>query len=150
MDDAAVDVLADNLDRCYRNYSLDEEEIFSQAFADTADTIMAKDEAVGNAVISLVTVLVIVLVYVAYRIVRTKRQERERARRLQEEILRTPLEKFGDHEVEELSKKYEQGPAEAPTIAATVPTAAASAYAPPSGLQVGQTGNDPAEGAGRP
>ena len=28
MDDAAVDVLADNLDRCYRNYSLDEEEIF--------------------------------------------------------------------------------------------------------------------------
>ena len=86
----------------------------------------------------------------AYRIVRTKRQERERARRLQEEILRTPLEKFGDHEVEELSKKYEQGPAEAPTIAATVPTAAASAYAPPSGLQVGQTGNDPAEGAGRP
>lgn len=150
MDDAAVDVLADNLDRCYRNYSLDEEEIFSRAFADTADTIMAKDETVGNAVISLVTVLVIVLVYVAYRIVRTKRQERERARRLQEEILRTPLEKFGDHEVEELSKKYEQGPAEAPTIAATVPTAAASAYAPPSGLQVGQTGNDPAEGAGRP
>lgn len=150
MDDAAVEVLADNLDRCYRNYSLDEEEIFSQAFADTADTIMAKDETVGNAVISLVTVLVIVLVYVAYRIVRTKRQERERARRLQEEILRTPLEKFGDHEVEELSKKYEQGPAEAPTIAATVPTAAASAFAPPSGPQVGQTGNNPAEGAGRP
>lgn len=151
MDDAAVDVLADNLDRSYRNYSLDEEEIFSQAFADTADTIMAKDETVGNAVISLATVLVIVLVYVAYRIARTKRQEKERVRRLQEEILRTPLEKFGDQEVEVLSKKYEQGPAgEVPATATTVPTAAAPAFTPSSGPQAGQTGNDPAEGAGRP
>lgn len=151
MDDAAVDVLAGNLDRCYRNYSLDEEEIFSQAFADTAGTIMAKDETVSNAVISLVTVLVIVLVYVACRIARAKKQEKDRARQLQEEILRTPLEKFGDQQVEELSKKYEQVPSgEVLTAAATVPTAAVSAFTPPPGPQAGQTGNDPAEGAGRP
>lgn len=46
MDDAAIDVLADNLDKNYRNYSLDEEEIFSKAFADTAETIMKKDDTV--------------------------------------------------------------------------------------------------------
>lgn len=131
MDDAAIDVLADNLDKNYRNYSLDEEEIFSKAFADTAETIMKKDDTVYNAVVSLVTVLVIVLVYVAYRVVRTKKQEKERARQFQEELLRTPLEKFGDQDVEELSRKYEQAPVQTPPTAGGAPASAPSDTAEP-------------------
>lgn len=131
MDDAAIDVLADNLDKNYRNYSLDEEEIFSKAFADTAETIMKKDDTVYNAVVSLVTVLVIVLVYVAYRVVRTKKQEKERARQFQEELLRTPLEKFGDQDVEELSRKYEQAPAPTSPPAGGAPAPAPSDTAEP-------------------
>ena len=131
MDDAAVDVLAANLDKNYRNYSLDEEEIFSKAFADTAETIMKKDDTVYNAVVSIVTVLVIVLVYVAYRVVRTKKQEKERARQLQEELLRTPLEKFGDRDVEELSRKYEQATTQTPAPASAAPAQpSAQAQAP--------------------
>ena len=50
-----------------------------------------------------------------------KERERElkaRDRKLQEEILRTPLEKFGDQEVEELAKKYAE---DAPAAVAVAP-----------------------------
>ena len=92
---------------------------------------MKKDDTVYNAVVSLVTVLVIVLVYVAYRVVRTKKQEKERARQFQEELLRTPLEKFGAQDVEELSRKYEQAPAPTSPPAGGAPAPAPSDTAEP-------------------
>lgn len=106
MDGAAIDVLAGNLDACYRNNSLSEEELFSKAFADTADTIMKRDDYATGSIVCIVIVLVPALIYAGVRIARSKREQRERDRELQEEILRTPLEKFGDQEVEELAKKY--------------------------------------------
>ena len=36
-----------------------------------------------------------------------RREQREREQKRAEEILKTPLEKFGDKEVEDLAKKYE-------------------------------------------
>ena len=118
MDGAAIDVLAGNLDACYRNNSLSEEELFSKAFADTADTIMKRDDYATGSIVCIVVVLVPALVYAGVRIARSKREQRERDRKLQEEILRTPLEKFGDQEVEELAKKYAE---DAPAAAAVAP-----------------------------
>lgn len=106
MDNAAIDVLAGNLDKQYRNSAISEEEIFSKAFADTADTIMKKDDYLLGSIACIAIVLVPTLVYVGVRVLRARREQEERDRKLQEEILRTPLEKFGDQEVEELAKKY--------------------------------------------
>lgn len=119
MDDAAIDVLAGNLDKYYRNRSISEEEIFSKAFADTGETIMAKDTYFAGSLMCIAIVLVPALVYVGVRVFRARREQEERDRKLQEEILRTPLEKFGDEEVEELAKKYASDAPQAATPAAT-------------------------------
>lgn len=117
MDSAAIDILADNVDKYYRNPYLSEEEIFSKAFADTADTIMEKDDYLVGSIACIVIVLVPVLAYGGYRVFRIRRERQEREQRLQQEILNTPLEKFGDQEVEDLAKKYaDDAPAAAPEV----------------------------------
>lgn len=106
MDDEAVAILADYLDRHYNNYDISEEEVFSKTFEDTGKRIMTvtKSPLVPVAVCGAV-VIVAVLAYLAFQ----KRQEqKEKERKQAEAILKTPLEKFGDQEVEDLAKKYEE------------------------------------------
>ncbi len=114
MDAAAVDVLADKLDEYYARDSISEEEIFSRAFSETADSIMERDGSIAGGVACILVVLVPVLAFAGYRMLLARRARKERERRMQEEILATPLEKFGDQEVEELAKKYEQNAGDAP------------------------------------
>lgn len=113
MDDEAVSVLADELDRAYANLSLSEEQIFSQAFSETADVIMAaaeeqsRDEVVGT--VAVVVVVAAAAGLGAWAVVRARRKRAEERRDRVEEILDTPLEKFGDKNVEDLASKYERG-----------------------------------------
>lgn len=108
MDDEAVGILADYLDRYYSDYSISEEEIFSNAFAKTGERIMTvtRSPVVPVAVCAAV-VVVAVLVFLTLK---KRREQREREQKRAEEILKTPLEKFGDQEVEDLAKKYEDKP----------------------------------------
>lgn len=110
MDAQAVNVLAENLDKRYSTYSITEEQIFSKAFADTADTIMKKTSGPtsGDALLTLGVGAVILAVCVGINLSRKKREDEERKRREQEELLSRPLEKFGDQDVEEIARKYEQ------------------------------------------
>lgn len=105
MDDEAVAVLADYLDRHYNNYDISEEEVFSNTFEDTGKRIMTVTKSPAGTVAACgAVVIVAVLAYLAFK----KRQEqKEKERKQAEEILKTPLEKFGDQEVEDLAKKYE-------------------------------------------
>lgn len=48
MDDEAVGILADKLDRWYQDYSITEEEIFSNAFRETGELIMAPGATSGT------------------------------------------------------------------------------------------------------
>ena len=111
MDDEAIGILAEQLERAYNDYSLTEEEIFSQAFERTADLIMgAAESQQASRTAGTVAVAVVVVAAVggvAYVVVRRKRT-RERERREQaEKILNTPLETFGDSDIEDLADKYE-------------------------------------------
>ena len=108
MDDEAVGILADYLDRYYSDYSISEEEIFSNAFAKTGERIMTvtRSPEVPVAVCAAV-VVVAVLVFLTLK---KRREQREREQKRTEEILKTPLEKFEDQEVEDLAKKYEDKP----------------------------------------
>ena len=105
MDDEAVGILADYLDRYYSDYSISEEEIFSNTFAKTSARIMTVTRSpVVPVAVSLAVIVVAVVVFVTLK---KRREQRERERKQAEEILKTPLEKFGEQDVEDLAKKYE-------------------------------------------
>lgn len=105
MDDEAKAILADYLDRYYSDYSISEEEIFSYTFEKTGERIMTVTKS------SLPTVAVCIAVTAAAAaaliLVRRHQEQKERDRRRTEEILKTPLEKFGDKDIEDLASKYE-------------------------------------------
>ena len=105
MDSEAVAILADYLDRYYNDYSISEEEIFSNAFEDTGERIMTVTKSPLPTV--FVCIAVIVVAALVFITLKKRREQRERERKRAEEILKTPLEKFGDKEVEDLAKKYE-------------------------------------------
>ena len=110
MDSEALGILADELDYAYNNADTDEE-VFSDAFSETAKRIMAAAEDEKRDQTFLVAAGVVAVVVaagfgIAYVVKRRKAKEAEEQERM-EEILNTPLEKFGDKDVEDLADKYE-------------------------------------------
>lgn len=110
MDSEAVSVLADYLDRYYQDLSLSEEEIFSKAFASTADRIMSVTTSpiVYVAIAGAVVVVAVVVVVVVRRRAEARRREQEHL----EEMLNTPLETFGDAKLDDLEEKYRSSSSE--------------------------------------
>ena len=106
MDDEAIAILADYLDRYYNDYSISEEQVFSKTFADTGERIMAVTKSPLPVI--AVCAAVIVVAVVVFVTLKKHREQREREQKRTEEILKTPLEKFGDQDIEDLADKYEQ------------------------------------------
>ena len=105
MDDEAVSILADYLDRYYNDSSVSEEEIFSNAFAKTADRIMTVTQSpVVPVAVCIATVIVIALLVFSLQ---KRREAKERQRQADEKMWSTPLESFGADEAAERAKKYE-------------------------------------------
>ena len=50
---------------------------------------------------------VIVVALVVFLSLKKHREQQERERKRTEEILKTPLEQFGDRDIEDLAEKYE-------------------------------------------
>lgn len=111
MDSEAVGILSEQIERANNDYSLSEEEIFSQAFSETADLIMSAaddqraSETTRNVVIGVVAVVAVG--GAVYLIAKNRKAKQEAERKHTEEILNTPLEKFGDSDIEDLADKYE-------------------------------------------
>ena len=104
MDSEALSVLSDYLDRYYNDYSISEEEIFSNAFSHTAERIMTVTKSPLPVV--MICLAVIVAAFIAYRIVKSVNARKAKEFEHMENILHTPLETFGD-EASDLEKKYE-------------------------------------------
>lgn len=104
MDQEAIGILADYIDRYYNDSSVSEEEIFSKAFAKTGERIMTVTKS--PIVPIAICIAVIVVAVVIFVTLKQRRAQREREQKRAEEILKTPLEKFGDQEVEDLAEKY--------------------------------------------
>lgn len=104
IDKEAGDILLDYIDRNYYG-NLEDDEFFSKSFRDAADRIM---EVTTSPWIPVLIVLgigsALVVGFVWWS--RAKKQKEIEAKRT-EELLNTPLEKFGDTEAEELARKYE-------------------------------------------
>ena len=105
MDNEAVEILSDYLDRYYNDYDLSEEEIFSKAFEDTGERIMTVTPSPFRplAIAAVVVGVGAVIAFIVKRRSDDKRREQEHTER----VLNTPLEKFGDADLHDLEKKYE-------------------------------------------
>jgi len=105
IDDEAGNILLDYVDRYYYDNSLTDDEFFSKVFSDTADRIMTVTKSPWVSVLMVLGAAAIIIVLFAWWAY-SKKQKNLEAQKT-EEILKTPLEKFGDTEAEELAKKYE-------------------------------------------
>ncbi|WP_160325135.1 hypothetical protein [Adlercreutzia muris] len=122
LDDEAINIFKGYLSQNYDDMSLSEEEIFSKAFADTADRIM--EVTPSPLPIIAVCGAVIIVAVVVFVIVRNRRLARQREAERMEQILSTPLESFADGELEDLEKKYTAsaaGTSDAPPVQPTRP-----------------------------
>lgn len=109
MDSEALTIFQDYLDRNYFDYSLSEEQVFANTYTQTADRIMSTD-AERNAPVYITVIVVVgavIIAVIVFIILRKRRIAREQELKRQQEILSTPLEKFGDTELDDLAKKYE-------------------------------------------
>ena len=115
MDSEAQTIFDTELSQAY-NSADSEEEVFSQAFSNTADQIMSAAESkqtednIGKFLIAAVVCAGVVAVVVI--VIRKRQEKAEKTAKRAEEILNTPLEKFGEDatskkNIEDLASKYE-------------------------------------------
>ena len=104
IDGETIRILNDYLDRYYKDRSISEEEIFSNAFAKTGERIMHVEQSPVPFIVGGIVVVVIAGVVVF--IVKKRSDAKEAERKHKEAVLNTPLEKFGESSVEDLAAKY--------------------------------------------
>lgn len=121
LDDEAIQIFKAYLSQNYDDMSLAEEEIFSDAFADTADRIMTVTPS--PLPIIAVCAAVIIVAVVVFLVVRNRRAAKQREAERMEQILNTPLESLADAELADLEKKYASpsGESDAPPVQPTRP-----------------------------
>ena len=98
MDSEAISILSDYLNRYYNDYSISEEEIFSNAFSHTAKRIMTVTKS--PLAIVMICLAVIIVAFIIYRIIKSVNARKAEELERMENILHTPLEKFGDDIIE--------------------------------------------------
>lgn len=108
IDNEAADILLDYIDRYYYDEDLSDEEFFSESFRDAGDRIMTVTKSPWITVIIIISIVILVIVLFSWWI-KAKKQKNKEAKQM-EDILNTPLDKFGDTEAEDLTKKYTQDP----------------------------------------
>lgn len=109
MDSEAVQILAQNLEKYYQTASSDEE-VFSDAFEDTGNEIMAAPAGQTAAIVVGVIVVVAAAGVVIYLVVKKRNEKKAAEQKRIDDLLNTPLETFGDKDLEDLEKKYEDKP----------------------------------------
>ncbi|MDL2258051.1 TPM domain-containing protein [Eubacteriales bacterium OttesenSCG-928-K08] len=106
IDQEAADILLDYIDKYYYYENLSDEEYFSKAFDDASTRIMEVTRSPWIMVWIIVGVIVIlILVFVWWK--KSKEQKNKEAEQT-ERILKTPLNKFGDGDLNEREKKYDK------------------------------------------
>ena len=107
MDTEACDILFDYLDYYYY-YADTDEAFFADAFSDAGERMMS----VTRSPIYYVVIVVAAgaVIFVVCRVIKSRREKEAARKKRAEEILNSPLEKFGDNGdiIDELEKKYEK------------------------------------------
>mgnify|MGYP001217453509 CR=1 FL=1 len=108
LDDEALDIFAGYMKKYYPS-DMKEDEFFSTTYAKTAERIMTvtKSEWPLATTVIVVVVAIVVIVSLLYTWWKKSKEQKNVEAKRTADILNTPLEKFGDSEVEDLAKKYE-------------------------------------------
>ena len=106
IDNEAGNILLDYISRYYYDSSLSFDQFISKSFSDAADRIMTVTTSPWIPVLEIVGVVFVIGIGFLWW-ARSKQQKDLEANRT-EELLKTPLEKFGDTEADDLAKKYEE------------------------------------------
>ncbi len=110
MDTEACDILFDYLDYYYYE-DVSDEEFFANAFTDAGERMMQVNATpIGIFTVFAVIAAVLIAVYVLYKRNKARKAKEEERKKRAEEILNSPLEKFGENGdiIDELEKKYEK------------------------------------------
>ena len=104
IDSEAYDILVDYINAYYYDSSLSNEQFISNAFADAGERIMHVEKSAWPYV--LIVLGAIVILIILFRWWKKRKEQKNIEAQQTEDILNTPLEKYGDAEAEELAKKY--------------------------------------------
>ncbi len=105
IDDEAGNILLDYIDRYYYDDNLSDDEFFSKSFKDAADRIMKVTRSPWITV--FIVIGLVVLAFVLFLWWKKHMEQKNLEAKRREEILNTPLDRFGEAEAEELTKKYQ-------------------------------------------
>ncbi|HOC06000.1 MAG: hypothetical protein ACOX21_08700 [Bacillota bacterium] len=108
LDDEAMDILLDYIDKYYYYDHLSNEEFFSKAFNDAGKRIMHVPKSPW--IPTLIVIGIAIIIIIGFTWWRKAAEQKKREAEATERILSTPLETFGDSQAEELAKKYEDDP----------------------------------------
>lgn len=107
MDNEALKIFWGYFEDNYYDTSLTMEEMVSETFTDTADSIMSKPTSIWDFALGLAIIGGIVMVVVSIvAVVKTKARRAKEKEEYTKKILETPLEAFGDEKLSELEEKY--------------------------------------------
>lgn len=105
MDNEAIGILADYLDRYYNDTSnMSDEEFFGTSFEKTGERIMTVTESSAPKVAAAIAVVAIVIIAFAWWS-KARKAKAEKAKET-ERILSTPIEQLGDQGLKDLEDKY--------------------------------------------
>lgn len=105
LDDEAMNILLDYIDRYYYDSSLTDEQMFSKSFDNAGERIMSVTTSPWIPVLIVAGVLVILVVLFLWW--RSHKKQKNLEAEQTRKILDTPLETFGDTDAAERAKKYE-------------------------------------------
>ncbi len=108
VDDEAIEILKSYFARYINYQNISYEEFFTMSFTDTADRMMTV--TVSPWIYVLIVAGVILLVVIGFVWWRHAKKQKNLEAKQTEDMLNTPLEKFGDKEAEDLGKKYDDDP----------------------------------------
>ncbi|MCD8316436.1 MAG: hypothetical protein LUB61_03400 [Eggerthellaceae bacterium] len=107
LDDEAIQILSEYLERYYDDYSIDENQIFANTFRDTANRIMSR--TIPAYLIVLICIIIIAVIVAIVLIVRWRLKVKREHQKKMEEILNKPLETYSDAKLKDLEDKYKNG-----------------------------------------
>ena len=106
MDNEAISILWGYFEKNYYDTSLTIEEMISNTFSETAESIMsAPTNGWDFAKVAIVIIGIVVVVIIIYRILKQKAKREKEKEEYTKEILDKPLETFGE-DTSDLEDKY--------------------------------------------
>lgn len=108
LDSEAIDIFYSNLDKNWFNNALNTSQVFGRTFDDTSKTIMRKQTNPYDVLkVGIIVGTIIIIFKLAIKWWNKRTEQKNKEQEDLQRILDTPLQTFGDLNLDELKKKYD-------------------------------------------